>query len=192
MLLVQGRNLDIVTQSQTIEGFLPLHSDLWRTSCALYIVELIDRFTAEGEEDYPLFSLLVDGLRWLCQARNGELVLRYFELHFLECLGYQPELEQCVSCHSPLKPVTNFFAISGGGVLCPRCRDRESIVCLLSPDALKVLNFLQHSNYATANRLQLSPELSSELEQLMRRYIRHLLEREVKSAEWLDRLRKEP
>jgi len=56
---------------------------------------------------------------------------------------------------------------------------------------LKVLRFLQRSSYAEADRLRLSPEVSSELKLLMRRYIRYLLEREVKSADWLDRLEKE-
>ena len=60
VLLAQSQNLDIITQSQTIESFLPLRGDLWRTSRALYIVELVDQFSAEGEENYPLFRLLVD------------------------------------------------------------------------------------------------------------------------------------
>jgi hypothetical protein len=37
----------------------------------------------------------------------------------------------------------------------------------------------------------MSPDLTCELEQLMREYIRYLLEREVKSVGFLDRLRRE-
>jgi len=191
MLLVQSQNLDIVTQSQTIESFLPLRDDLWRTSSALYVVELVDRFTAEGEENYPLFRLLVDTLHWLCRARHGELILRCFELRLFAYLGYQPQLQQCGGCHSSLKPVTNFFTPSGGGLLCPHCHNREPIVYPLSPNALKVLRFLQRSPYASVDRLRITPELSLELKQLMRGYIRYLLEREVRSAEWLDRLEEE-
>ena len=191
MLLIQSQNLDIITQSQTVESFLPLRDDLQRTSWALYVAELIDRFTAEGEENYPIFRLLVDTLHWLCHARHGEIILRCFELHLFQYLGYQPQLQKCVSCQSPLKPNTNFFTPSGGGVLCPRCYDREPIVYPLSLNALKVMRFLQRSDYASVDRLRITPELSSELKQLMQGYIRYLLEREVKSAEWLDRLEKE-
>ena len=84
MQLAQSRNLDIVTQSQTIEGFLPLRDDLWRSSCAIYIVELVDRFTVERQENYAVFRLLLDALRWLCRVRNSEALLRCFELHLLE------------------------------------------------------------------------------------------------------------
>jgi DNA repair protein RecO (recombination protein O) len=191
MLLARSKNLDIITQSQNIDSFIPLRDDLWRTSQALYVVELVDRFTAEGEENYPLFGLLIDTMRWLCQAHRGELTLRYFELRLFEYLGYRPQLQQCVGCQSSLKPGGNFFTPSGGGVLCPRCRDREPIVYSLSLNALKVMRFLQRSDYAAVARLRVTPELSLELKRLTQGYIRYLLEREVKSVEWLDRLEKE-
>lgn len=191
ILLAQGQNLDIITQSQTLESFLALRKDLWYTSCALYAIELVDRFTPEGMENYPLFQLLLNTLRGLCQTHDGELTLRYFELHLLDCLGYKPQLQQCTHCSSPLKPITNLFSPSGGGVLCPACHAREPFAYPLSPSALKLLRWLQNHDYTTATKLRMNPELSSELEKIMRGYIRYLLEQEVKSTEWLDRLKRE-
>lgn len=189
MMLARGRNLDIVTQSQTIDSFLPLRGDLWRISCALYAVELVDRFTAEQAKNYPVYKLLLNTLGWLGQASDVQLLLRYFELHLLGYLGYQPQLHQCLSCKSPIEPTANFFSPSGGGVLCPNCGDTEPVVRPISLNALKVMRLLQGSDYETASRVRLSPNLSQELEKLMREYIRYLLEREVKSVEFLDRLR---
>jgi len=195
LLLAQGQNLDVITQSQTIESFLPLKSDLWRTSCAIYVAELADQFTVEQVENYPVYMLLETTLLWLCEARSeadaNELVLRYFELHLLSHLGYQPELYQCLSCRSPLAPERNFFSASGGGVMCPNCARKEQLVRPVSADAIKVMRFLLKNDFASASRLRVSPELTRELEQLMRAYIRYLLERDVKSAGFLDRLREE-
>lgn len=191
MLLARSKGLDIVSQSQAIESFLPLRDNLRLTSSALYVVELVDRFTAEGEENYPLFRLLVDTLNWLCRARHGDLILRCFELHLLEYLGYRPELQHCVICRSAIEPGSNYFSPDSGGVLCPRCRGGGLIAHPLSLNALKVLRFLQRNTYAEAERLRVFPEVSLELKLLMRKYIRYLLEREVKSADWLDRLDKE-
>jgi len=191
MLLTRSKNLDIITQSQNIENFIPLRDDLWRMSQALYVVELVDRFTAEGEENYSLFMLLVDTIRWLCKARHSELILRYFELRLFEYLGYRPQLQKCVICQHTIEPGCHLFSPSGGGVLCPGCIDREPIVYPLSLHALKVMRFLQRSDYANVDRLRITPELSSELKKLMQGYIKYLLEREVKSVEWLDRLEKE-
>ncbi|MFC1967788.1 DNA repair protein RecO [Chloroflexota bacterium] len=191
LMLAQGRNLDIITQSQTLNGFLPLRSDLWRTSCALYVAELTDCFTAEHISDPPIFELLLDTLHRLCQAKDDGLVLRYFELHLLDHLGYRPQLHQCPGCHCQLEPVTNSFSPSAGGVLCPNCSSSEAATRPLSTNALKVLRLFQRSEYANASQVRVNRELSSELERLMREYIRYLLEREMKSNRWLDRLRRE-
>jgi len=190
LMLARGQNLDIITQSETISSFLPLRGDLWRSSLALYAAELVDQFTAEREENYPVFKLLLDTLHRLCETKDRELTMRYFELHLLAHLGYKPELYQCLACKSALEPTTNFFS-PGGGVLCPECRGKEPVARPISVNALKVMRFLASSDYATASRLRLNPELSGELESLLRHYIRYILEREVKTVEFLDRLRRD-
>lgn len=203
MLLARGRNLDIITQSQTINGFLALKSDLWRMACGLYILELIDSFTVEGGENRPLFDLLLDILNQLSEPDSNETALRYFELHLLTCLGYRPQLRRCVDCDSPLKPTVNFFSPSKGGLLCPHCdseenRRYEQIEAIslkpsipLSVGALKVLRLWQSCDYATARRVRVRPELSGELERVLCDYIRYILQRELKSLTWLKQLRKE-
>src|SRR4030042_472345 len=50
--LARGRNIDTITGSQTIESFLPIKSDLWLTSCALYAIELVNQFTADHLENW--------------------------------------------------------------------------------------------------------------------------------------------
>ncbi len=186
--LARGRNLDTVTGTQTIDSFLPLKSDLELTAQALYTVELVDQFTADAEENQPLFQLLLETLHNLCQRSKNELTLRFFELHLLNDVGYRPQLLNCVSCHSPLKPVVNAFAPGAGGVLCPDC-SQSHLAYPLSVNALKVLRFFQNNDYETSSRLRMNPELFQELEEVMRSYIIYLLEREIKSAVWRDSLR---
>ncbi|GAI48063.1 unnamed protein product, partial [marine sediment metagenome] len=60
---------------------MPLKSDLELASYALYATELVNQFTADNIEDYPLFELLLETMHRLCQGGDNELVLRYFELH---------------------------------------------------------------------------------------------------------------
>ena len=186
--LARGRNLDTITGSQTINSFLPLKSDLDLASYALYLTELVNKFTPDEAENQPLFQLLLETMQQLCQANNKELVLRYFELQLLDKVGYRPQLQQCVTCQAPLEPVTNYFCPDAGGMLCPNCRPGQPLGYPLSPEALKVLRFLQASDYPTAQRLKLTPELSHQLEILMRDYQRYLLEREIKSTAWLNDL----
>ncbi len=186
--LARGRNLDTIIGSQTINSFLPLKSDLWLTSCALYAIELVDQFTADDIENYPLFQLLLETMEHLCQGGNNELALRYFELHLLNEVGYRPQLQQCVSCQSTLEPAIYSFCPSAGGMLCPHCRQNQ-LTYPISVDGLNGLRLLQSSDYNTARKLKMNPKLSDELEGVMRNYLKYLLEREIKSTAWLDALR---
>src|SRR5688572_27559635 len=59
LLLAHGSNLDVITQAEAVQCFLPVREDLRTIGAGLYAAELIDRFTVEREECYPLFRLLV-------------------------------------------------------------------------------------------------------------------------------------
>jgi hypothetical protein len=52
-----------------------------------------------------------------------------------------------------------------------------------------VLRLFQRSTFEVVGRLKISSELSQELKAALAGYIRYLLERDVKSAAWVDTLR---
>jgi DNA repair protein RecO (recombination protein O) len=187
--LARGHNLDTIIGSQTIDSFMPLKNDLWLTSYGLYAAELVNQFTAEQIANQPLFRLFLETLRKLSQADNTDLTLRYFELHLLDLVGYRPQLQECVSCHTKLQPVVNTFCSSAGGILCPNCQFEHPVSFSISVDALKVLRLFQRSDFEVVSRLKVNPELSQEMKAVLASYVRYLLEREVKSATWLDTLR---
>ncbi len=187
--LARGRNIDTIIGAQTINSFLPLKTDLWLSACALYVTELVNQFTADHIENRLLFDLLLETLHLLRQTGGNELVLHYFEMHLLGAVGYRPELRQCVSCREPLQPTTNLFSPSAGGMLCPDCQTQQSLAYPTSVNAIKVLRLAQDEDCGTLIRLRMDRSLASEVLGLTRRYLRHLLERELKSAAWLDNLR---
>jgi len=187
--LVRGRNIDTITGAQTIDSFLPLKSDLELSSAALYATELVNQFAAEDVEDYPIFQLLLATLKRLSQRENSDLVLRYFELQLLGLVGYRPQLEQCVACHTPLKESGNFFCPGAGGIVCADCRPTQPFSYPLSLETQQALRRLQDSDYEAVSGTVLTPELSHQLRVIIRNYIRYLLERDVKSAAWLDSLK---
>jgi len=189
--LARGHNLDTITGSQTIDSFMPLKSDLWLTSYGLYIIELVNQFTAEHVGDEHLFRLLLDTLQNLCETNNRELLLRYFEVHLLEEVGYRPQLQECVACHRVLEPVANSFCASIGGMLCPVCSLNQPFARPISVNALKVLRFIQRNGYNAVGRLKINTALSLELEAITRSYLKYLLERDVRSANWLDELKEQ-
>lgn len=188
--LARGRNIDTITGAQTITSFLPLKTDLDLTSYALYVIELVNQFTPDHLENYPLFQLLLETLGRLCEPGDKALALRHFEMHLLEKSGYRPQLQHCLSCRTDLQPTINSFCANLGGMLCPDCSRTQPMTSILSVNAQKVLRLLQGDDYNMVSRLKIDIALSGELEGVMRSYLRYLLEREVKSAAWLDRLKR--
>jgi len=187
----RGHNLDTITGAQTLDAFLPLKSDLWLMSCGLYIAELINQFADEHQENYPLFRLTLETLQQLCLENNKDLTLRYFEMHLLESAGYRPQLRQCITCHKALEPTANYFSPAAGGMLCLDCGLNQPFAYSLSVNAQKVLRLLQNNDYASVSRLKIDAELAREIENVLSSYLKHLLEKEVKSAAWLDSLREQ-
>jgi DNA repair protein RecO (recombination protein O) len=186
--LARGRSLDTIIGSQTIESFMSLKNDLWLTSCALYCAELINQFTVAHVAIPSLFRFFLETLNYLSSSTNTDLTLRYFELNLLEMTGYRPQIQECTACHKPLKPETNYFDYKAGGAICPECELRCPGCFEISLDALKVMRLFQKCSFSMVERLKISPALSQELKTITSGYIRYHLEREVKSAAWLDTL----
>jgi len=189
-MFAHGRNLDVITQVQSIETFQPLRENLERLSCALYAAELVDRATEERAENFAVYRLLLDALRRLSQRDDLDLVLRFFEMSVLGQLGYRPELSECVVCRRGVPDEGNSWAAGLGGVVCSDCRPPDVTLVALSAGALKVLRLLQGGSFQEVARLQLDPRLSDELERHLREAIHHALERDVRSAGFLDTVRR--
>lgn len=187
--LARGRNLDTVTGSQTIDSFFPLLTDLELNSYALYTIELLNQFTADSIENAPLFQQLLGVMKQLCDSGNVEVLMRCFELHLLELVGYRPHFDYCIKCRSSLKPVDNYFSDSEGGVVCPGCAGGQTSLRRISVDAIKVLRWLQGVELLEAERLKIEAALSRDLESVIRGYVKYLLERDIKSTAWLDMIR---
>jgi len=198
LLVAKGMNLDIITQAEIIEPFLPLREDLLRTSYACYVSELLDQIAEENIPNPRLFFLLRDTLGWLSESEDLALTTRFYELRLLGLTGYQPQLFHCVRCRALLEPNGRFFfsPMEGGG-LCEHCglsspgEARQRGAMPLSLPALKVLRFFQTREYELCRRVHIRPALHAELERVMYRYITFILERNLKSVGFLNTLRRQ-
>ena len=188
LMLARGRNLDIVTQAQALDIFLPMRDSLELMSCGFYLSELVDSFIEENVEDREMFELLLDTLKRLTETGDGERMVRFFELRLLGHLGYTPQLQKCANCDRNLRPETNYYNPAQGGVLCRECGYSDMSAGTISVNAQKVLRLWQRSDIATAGRVKLSTELAREIKGILRDNVRYLLEKQLKSIDWLDRL----
>jgi DNA repair protein RecO (recombination protein O) len=191
-MIAHGRNLDIITQAQTVETFQLLRDDLDRLSRALYAAELLDRATEERSENFALYRLLLDSLRQLCETRDDlDMLLRFFEMSLLGLLGYRPHLDECVTCGRELSGPGNCWVAELGGVVCATCRPLEVALRMVSVEALVILQALQRARLADEQLLKPAPDVAMEVERVLRDAVHYALDRDVRSATFLDSVRRQ-
>ena len=117
--LYEGRNLDTITQVESIDSFRAIREDLDRYGSAVGVLEVVDQIAMEGEVDRRRYAMLVGVLRTIAENDNP-LVVPAFYLKVLAHEGFQPEVDGCVSCGNgdPLVAID----LMAGGMLCQDCR----------------------------------------------------------------------
>lgn len=190
VLLAAGRNLEVLTQAETIEPFHGIREDLIRMTYAYHVAELTDRLTVDASPLPAAFWLLRDTLRAVAEADDPALAARFFEIRLLGLLGFRPQLFSCVACGRAVEPAGNAFSPDMGGVLCPACAAAHPQAIPLGEREFRVLRFLQTREWPMARQVVLEATTRGGLERIMEAYVRHILERDLHSVTFLRGLRR--
>lgn len=174
MQLYEGRELDTITQVESVDRFPALREDYSRLGHATVLLEAVDQFSREREPDPRLYQMLLGGLRTLA-AGDGPLVVAAFLWKLLAYEGFSPMVDACARCGSETDLVA--FDLSQGGVLCRACRRGQSI----SPDALGVLAMILGGRLNDALALEASPA-TVEVDHLATSSLEHAVERRLRSV----------
>ena len=176
--LYEGRNLDTITQAETIDHFRAVREDLDRLSRATQLLEVVDAIVQEGEEDPRLYQMLLGALRTL-EASASPLVVPAFFWKLLAHMGFRPILDECASCGSAGELVA--FDLEHGGSLCRSCARGTRV----TPEALGLLRRILGGDLVAVLAEAPTPA-AYEVEHLATRAIEHHLERRMKSVGILD------
>ncbi|MFP3907066.1 MAG: DNA repair protein RecO [Acidimicrobiales bacterium] len=177
--LYEGRELDIVTQVESVDHFRPIREDLDRFSRATSMLEAIDQMAQEREDNPHLYRMLLGALRALA-AQDSPLVMGAFYWKLLTQEGFGPVLDGCVSCGEDAELVA--FDLHEGGTLCHSCRSGVP----LTPEALDLMRRILGGQLGAALNEPRSPA-THEVEQLATRAMEHHLERRLRSVGVIER-----
>ncbi len=187
--LARGKDLWIVTQAETRQVFSRIRQDLVLTAAGIYLLELADRFTFEDEVNAGVFRLLTDSLIRLEEGHHPDVVLRYFEIHMLDLLGYRPQLFKCVRNGEDIRPEDQYFSQEQGGVVCPACALSGGDMTRVNMNTLKYMRHFQRSSYAEIKALQLPQSVAGDMEALLQTYLTYLLERRLNTTQFMRSLK---
>ena len=192
LLLGTGKNLDVISQCEIAHSFPELRLDLERLARATYFCELLDRMTLERDAmtSQELFDLTLSALR-LLQRADGYLdgVVHAYELHLLALIGYAPVLDRCVKCGELLERRQIGFSPSLGGTLCNADRYKADDAVSLSLESVETMQNLLAEDSEDLLRLHPTPKAAAEIDRALRWFVRARVDRDLKSADFLDQLR---
>jgi DNA repair protein RecO (recombination protein O) len=183
--LSRGHDAPIITQAETIQPFQEIHASLDLLAQSSIVIELLDRFTFEEEENQELFTLLVETLKRICAGDDIFLAVHYYEMSLLKTVGFRPELFHCVVCRKEILAEDQYFSAALGGVVCPTCANSTAESRPVSMEALKYLRHLQRSSYPEARKAHPVLLVQREMDDLLQYYLSYLLERGLNSPKFL-------
>jgi len=182
--LAEGRNLDVVTQAETIDPFAAgLGRDYERYTAGSVMLETADRLvTEERQPSVQQFLLLVGGLRAMTagEHRPGQVLDSYL-LRSLAVSGYAPSFDHCARCGDP--GPHRWFNPSAGGVLCPNCKLPGSAGP--APETLVLLGALLAGEWVVVAAAE--PRHLREASGLVAAFVAWHLERGLRSLEYVER-----
>lgn len=184
VLFRRGRDLDIVSQAESVDPLTPMLSGLDRASQGIAAVEAVDQLAMEREPDPPLYRMLVGVLRTIA-ANPSPLNVAAFYWKVLAAAGLSPMLDACVRCgDGSTDPSIALvaFDLDEGGVLCRSCRSGVPV----SMDAVNVMRDILGGRLLQALALEPSP-ITHEVSALATRALEHHLERRLRAVSVFER-----
>ena len=182
--LAEGRNLDIITQAETLTPFSAgLGADYDRYTSGTVMLETADRLVAEEKQpSLQQFLLLVGGLRAMAagEHRPGQVLDSYL-LRSLAVAGYAPTFDHCARCG--VEGPHRWFNSSMGGVLCVTCRLPGS--ASPAPETVVVLSALLTGDWPVVEAAD--GRHLKEASTLVSAYLSWHLERALRSIAYVER-----
>lgn len=174
--LFEYKNQYTINEAHSIELFMGLRRDLVKLSLGTYFAQAAEVLSQEDQPNSELQSLLLNCLHALDKLGKPEMLVKsVFELRAASIAGYTPDLFGCHICGSQ---ECTLFDISGGALLCDKCRGASGGIRLpVSPAVLEAMRFITYCDRKRLFSFEIGPESLQQLSSVTEAYLTTQLER---------------
>lgn len=143
--------------------FFNIKNDIIKISYLTYICELSTLVYKDSEDD-SIYSLMMSAIFKIEDNFNPKVITNILELQYLNYMGINLNLNECVSCGSK-KVVT--ISLEKGGYICAKCRRNEK---LLDEKVLKLLRLYYYVDISKISNLDIDENVSNQINQIIDEY----------------------
>jgi DNA repair protein RecO (recombination protein O) len=168
------------------EPFAAVRDDLERLGEAAWIVECVNRLTADRDANPAVYGQLVRALDSLARGHSPGAVAVAFGVRCIDTLGHRLRLDRCVACGRPGTTGLDVVRVDveAGGVLCGACGRRAPGSLLVSRGAVAGLARLRTLAWTEATAVRLGPA-GRELRELLETHVSRLIGHPTRAARFL-------
>lgn len=166
IFLHPGKNFFILTEAESMDTYQKLKEDLTLSTYAYHIIELVDKLTAENQENRILYGYLLEVLRRFSKNPR-QILVRAFEAKILSNLGF-----------------ISFKHHPGSNL----DRNPQVQIRIHPKGAGRVLQDLEIKSWDEIEKIKINEKEALELERILRYHIERVLESSLKSRQFLKKL----
>ncbi|MFH1395513.1 MAG: DNA repair protein RecO [Candidatus Omnitrophota bacterium] len=181
--------MDLITQCEALDFFLPIRKDIERLTYANYFIELVNTVTTEYDINEELYRVLTESLKMLASKTSAKRAARIFELKLLNVLGFSPQMEECALCGYAGTGL-NLFSIKNGGVLCKSCGKVSGGFMSLSNGTVNFIKKIQQNDFDKIAQIKVSKEVGMETETVLKKFLNYYINYPIKSLKFLEHIEK--
>ncbi len=183
--------LAFIESCEIIDHYDTIRRDLEKTLIASYFIDLTDHFSPEGKKNEKIFELLEAFLRLLGTEKASHALVRFFEMRILKLAGFDPALDHCIMCKTPVANGSSYyFYATEGGIKCAECAKPQRYDISISAGTVRTLLLGKDMDIDKIKLIALSDSLARESRNILVGFIAHVLSREVKSLKVMEQVQK--
>ncbi len=167
LLIHKGKNLDVVSQCETINQFVNIRDNLDKINTMLHILNRINKWIEEEEENFPLFSLLKNSLTAI-NTHYSPLIKCAFDIKLLALLGYKIPFGVCRLCKD--KGDFTTFSFENEGFVCNRCISKNMKEFKMQISSVKAMQFMEKTPIERIHILKIPKPIENQINTFIDKY----------------------
>ena len=170
----------ISARARTLNNYV--REDLKKFAYALLGAETLYRLTPDRQENIGAYEAVADFLHLLGESREEKTMARALQMNLLRLFGFTMPLSACANCLRPFSPAEKsvYFVSDKGGMFCEGCQGQGQSQVRADGDVLQELRLLNDGGRPQT--------LHWAAEQVIDGFLHYVLEREIKSRNFLHTL----
>ena len=150
VMLSKGRNMDIVSQAETLNSFSDTRKDLDKIFYSMYATEVVNNFGTENDaSSEEIYNTLYKTLNSISNSKDKKdilLAVMKFQLKIMKISGFLPEFSTCLKCGKKIEN-EGYYSAENCGVLCSDCITDSIGKIILHKKIRDFLNYMTDADF---------------------------------------------